>query len=416
MIDPQSSGPASNRDFRRLWLGDAISLLGDWFTYVALGTLVVAADQGLISVAIILLGHSLPRAVLAPFAGRLADRIDRRTILIVASSLRAVTVLAMIFAAQAEALWLVQALLFVRMGFGAFIDPAATAMLPQLVATEQIARANTILGATWSVMFAVGVTLGGLVTALAGPLASLAIDAATFVLTAGVFCLLPPAIPRSPTDRKNPATPRERGFAIAWARPEILGAALGKVPAALANGGAWVLLHDLAGDELLGTTAMSLGLLHAARAVGTGIGPLLWIGSLRASEWGLRVSNGLSLIAVALFALAEGPVLALAAALLWGVGVGANWVTASTRMQVLTDNHQLGRVAAVDLVAQSLAQCVGGLVGAWLADRWLDPSLTAWWGAVGGLLGWIGVGVLVRLARRLGQGSPHHADEKRARR
>src|SRR5690606_34431378 len=105
------------------------------------------------------------------------------------------------------------------------------------------------------------------------------------------------------------------------------------------------------------------------------------------------------------FALADGPALTLAAALLWGIGVGANWVTASTRMQVLTDNDQLGRVASVDLVAQSLAQCVGGLLGAWLADRWLDPSLAAWSGAVAGLLGWLGVGVLVRLSRRAGERS-----------
>ncbi|HLT38018.1 MAG TPA: MFS transporter, partial [Enhygromyxa sp.] len=371
---------AHNRGFRRLWLGDAISLLGDWFTYVAVGTLVVAADQGLVSVAIVLLGHSLPRAVFAPLAGRLADRIDRRTIVIVASLLRAVTVLAMIGAAWADALWAVQALLFVRMAFGAFIDPAATAMLPQLVATEQISRANAILGATWSVMFAVGVTVGGLVTAVVGPIASLAIDAVTFVLAAGVFATLPEARPRPPEQRRELAELDERasGWAIAWQRPEVLGAALGKLSAALANGGAWVLLHDRAGDQLLGTTAMSLGLLHAARALGTGLGPLLWIGRLRASEWGLRVSNGLTLVAVAAFALADGPALTLAAALLWGIGVGANWVTASTRMQVLTDNDQLGRVASVDLVAQSLAQCVGGLLGAWLADRWLDPSLAAW--------------------------------------
>jgi MFS family permease len=394
--------PARGADFRRLWLGDAISLLGDWFTYVAVGTLAIAADQGLISVAVVLLGHSLPRAVFAPVAGRLADRIDRRTIMIVASLLRSATVIAMIVAAWADALAAVQVLLFVRMAFGAFIDPAATAMLPQLVATEQISRANAILGATWSVMFAVGVALGGLVTALVGPIAALAIDAVTFVIAALVFATLPPAVPNQPASRTLGV---ETGWAIAWARPEILGAALGKLPAALANGGAWVLLHAHAGDELFGTTAMSLGILHAARAVGTGLGPLLWIGPLRGSEWGLRVSNAVTLIAVAMFAIAAQPGLTIAAALLWGVGVGTNWVTASTRMQVLTQNHQLGRVASVDLVAQSLAQCVGGLAGAWLADRWFDPTLSAWWGGAAGLLGWLGVGVLVRLSRRANEDS-----------
>jgi MFS family permease len=278
-----------NRGFRRLWIGEAISLLGDWFTYVAIGTLVVAADQGLISVAIVLLGHSLPRAVCGPWAGRLADRIDRRTILIGFSLLRALTVLAMMAAAQAHALALalvlVQALLFVRMAFGAFIDPAATAMLPQLVATDQIGRANTLMGTTWSVMFGVGVAIGGLVTAVIGPIAALAVDASTFVIAALVFASLPPALPQ-PATTSSREVARAGGWAIAWRRPEVLGAALGKLPASLANGGAWVLLHARAGEELFGATALSLGVLHAARAVGTGIGPLAWFGPLRGSEWG----------------------------------------------------------------------------------------------------------------------------------
>jgi MFS family permease len=398
-------GPVHNLEFRRLWTGDAISLLGDWFTYVAVGVLAVAADRGLITVAIVLLGHTLPRAVLAPVAGQLADRLDRRSILIVASLLRAVAVLGMIAAAWVDALWLVQLLLFVRMGFGAFIDPAATAILPELVATEQISRANVILAATWSVTFAVGVSVGGLVTAVVGPIVSLAIDAVTFVVAAGVFATLPCSVDRRPPEPARSIGGSERGWAIAWARPDVLGAALGKLPVALVSGAAWVLLHDLAADQRLGGTAMSLGLLHGARAVGTGLGPLLWIGRLRASEWGLRISVGLTLVAVVGFARAQDPIPLLAVALLWGVGEGANWVTASSRMQVLTDNDQLGRVASVDLVAQSLAQCVGGLGGAWLADRWLDPSLAAWWGVTAGLLGWIGVGILVRLSRRGGRGT-----------
>ena len=55
-----------NRGFRRLWAGDAISLFGDWFTYVAVGALAVEAGEGLLAVAIVLLGHSLPRALLGP--------------------------------------------------------------------------------------------------------------------------------------------------------------------------------------------------------------------------------------------------------------------------------------------------------------------------------------------------------------
>ena len=146
-----------NRGFRRLWGGEAISLFGDWFTYVAVGLLALEQGEGLMAVAVVLVGHSLPRALLGPWAGRVVDRYDRRRILVFVSLLRALTVLAMIWAASAGSLALVQALVFVRIGLSAFIDPASLALLPQLVAREQIARANKLISATWSVVFALGV-------------------------------------------------------------------------------------------------------------------------------------------------------------------------------------------------------------------------------------------------------------------
>ena len=127
--------------FRRLWCGNSVSLLGDWFTYVAVGTLAVS-DGTLWAVAVVLLAHTLPRAVFSPLAGRLADRVDRRTLVIGFSVLRAAIVAAMIVAVDAGALAAVQVLLFVRMALGAFVDPAASAALPQLVPAAGVGPAN----------------------------------------------------------------------------------------------------------------------------------------------------------------------------------------------------------------------------------------------------------------------------------
>lgn len=398
-----SSSLARNRGFRRLWSGDVISMFGDWFTYVAVGTLVVEGSQGLLAVAVVLLGHTLPRGLLGPFAGRIADRHDRRTIMVVVSLLRALSVGAMMWATWMQALEAVQVLVFVRIGLSAFIDPAATAMLPQLVPAQQIGRANTVMSATWSVTFGVGVVAGGFVTAAGGPLVAMAIDAATFVISALVFASLPRAKPEpssDPDSYRSEAQRRAGGFRLAWTDPAILQAALGKLPAGLASGGAWVLVHRVAGDGVLGATAMGLGMLHAARAIGTGIGPLMWVGSLRASVAGLRVSVVVTLLAVAVLTLVESPTWVLIAACMWGLGSGANWVVASTRMQLLTPNEQLGRVAALDVVVFSLGHSCAGLLGAWAADAWGWPELAAWIGVGTGLLGWVCVGLLVRASAR----------------
>jgi MFS family permease len=387
--------------FRRLWLGNSVSLLGDWFTFVAVGTLAVA-DGSLWAVAVVLLAHTLPRALLAPFAGRLADRVDRRALVVIFSLLRAVVVAAMIAAVYAGALGAVQVLLFVRMALGAFVDPAANASLPQLVPTAAIGPANALMGATWSVLFAVGVGLGGLVTAYVGTVGALAIDAATFVLAAGIFA----ALPRLPPGKAA----HDRGrlidaWALAWRERPILEVVLAKVPLALASGGAWIWLHGYAAGSSprtdAGAAALTLGVLHALRGVGTGAGPLLWarIPGMHASLRGVHAATLTGLAAIALFAAVHATPVVLVAMVLWGVGVGANWVNGVTRMQTLTPNHALGRMAGIDLMLAAGGQCVGGLLGVAVAERLVAPAAAAWCGLVIAGAAWGLTGALVRAGR-----------------
>lgn len=389
-----------HRPFRRLWLADAVSMFGDWFTYVAVGTLALSEGSGLLAVAVVLLAHTLPRAVLAPFAGRLADRHDRRALLVAGNLLRAVAVLGMLAAAVAGAPATVQALLFVRMALAAFTEPASGAALPQLVDAGQLAPANALLGATWSVLFAVGVAAGGLVTAWVGPVGALAIDAATFLVAAALLAGLPPLRPgdappgtAAARDPSLSPAPDRGSLRDAWAlarhdRP-LRRAALAKLPVMLANGGAWIVLHALAATQTIGA-ALALGVLHGARAAGTGLGPLLWARSARlAGPHGLHVAAWLTFAAVAAFTLAHSPALALAASVAWGVGIGATWVTAATRLQTLAPNRALGRLTAIDLLAHTLGQCLGGLAGAALADHLGDPALAGWLGLGLGLLAWL---------------------------
>jgi predicted MFS family arabinose efflux permease len=386
------------RAFRRLWFGDAVSLLGDWFTYVAVGTLAVA-EGSLWAVAMVLLAHTLPRAVLSPIAGRLADRHDRRTIVIGFSLLRAVVVVGMIAAVDAGATGVVQALLFVRMGLGAFVDPAAGAALPQVVPAEAVGPANALLGATWSVMFAVGVGLGGLATAEIGTIGALAIDGVTFLIAAAIFAGLP---------RLPPGTgaPHDRGrladaWALAWRDRPVLQAALAKLPLGFASGGAWIWLHAVAGQQRLGDAALALGTLHAVRGVGTGLGPLLWT---RIHVWngtvaGMHVATWLGFAAIAGFVVSPTPVVALIVVTLWGMGVGANWVAATTRLQTLTPNHALGRIGGIHLMITTAGQCLGGVLGALAAEAFVAGEAAGWAGLLGGAGLWLTIEALVRWRR-----------------
>jgi MFS family permease len=201
-----SGGVLRHRGLRRLWLGELVSMLGDWLTYVAVGVLAVDGG-GPLAVLGVLLAHTLPRVLLAPWAGRLADRHDRRTVLCLGSAARGVAVLGMAIAAASEAPGAMAVLLVLRMALGGIVDAASGAAVPRLVPLGELPRVHALFGATWSVVFAAGVAAGGLLTAGLGPVAALAIDAGTFFAAAVIFAGLPGCSMRSPA-RARCSAPR----------------------------------------------------------------------------------------------------------------------------------------------------------------------------------------------------------------
>lgn len=404
--------------FRRLWAMEVVSLLGDWLTYVAVSILALERGDGFLAVALVLIAHSLPTAVLAPISGWITDRFDRRRVLVLAALARGGLTMAMAAAAFAAPLWVVQLLLVLRVGLGAFTETALTAVLPHLVKREELGPANALMAATWSVMFAVGVALGGFVVELTGPVLAIGLDSLTFVL-AGVIAAGLPALPVAEAETR-PRVSRilaELGEVLryAWRQRPMLGAVLGKTPPAIANGGAWVYLTARA-PELgwLGTTALTLGLLQSLRAVGTGVGPLVWnrVNGGRASVGSLNASSWLVFCGTALFAFTDVGVVVAVGVLLWGMGSGANWVAATTRVQTLSPDPMRGRLSAAELVGHTTGQCIGALLGALVATYWGPRSVgdsSAWTGIALAISVWIAVQLLTRggATRR----EPAHAAE-----
>src|SRR5882672_3052407 len=125
-------------DLRRLFFAETISLLGDWLTYVAVSVLALEQGQGPIAVAMVLVAHTLPNALASPVSGFIADRFDRRTVLIAACLLRGLLTLGMAFSAHASVLLSVQLLLVLRTASDAFYEPAAQAVLARVIPADQL--------------------------------------------------------------------------------------------------------------------------------------------------------------------------------------------------------------------------------------------------------------------------------------
>ncbi len=369
---------AEKRHFRKLWISHMISLIGDWLSYIAVAVISVERGDSALAVGMVLFVHSLPTALMTPIAGPLADRLDRRWLIVGGYFGAALLTFGMWGAAQQKTVWILQAVLFFRVCLSGVAMTARAAAIPALVGREDLRLANALLGLTWSVMFSVGLALGGLAAEYLSPSGAILLDAMTFVAAALVASTLPALKPQIGEDG-----PPQVGFADmhrAWRyvakRPQLMANVFAKTPPIVFNAGAWVTLNLVAGHRLSPlSVAVAIGVMQCVRAVGTGIGPLM---PERILPRDPRVGSLVAFSGMALFVGFDGIWCTVVALALWGIGQGHNWVIATAEVQAATPDHLLGRVTAIDLCLLSLGGALASVLAGWVCDLFEDPTAGAW--------------------------------------
>ena len=383
-----------NAAFRRLWAAGAVSLVGDWLSFVAVAALALGSGGGPFALALLFAAHALPGAVLAPVAGAIVDGFDRRRVLVAADVLAALATLGMVGAALAGIVTAIPLLLLSRSAIVALVPPGESAAVRRLVAESELLPANTILAATWSVAYVAGMALGGFATLL-GPALALALDAASFAIAAALHATLP-ALPVPSRERTLGAVlrdvPRDTVAALRVAadhRP-LLRAVLGKAPFGLAGGAGWLALNLVgASVQPFGAAALSFGILQAIRGAGTGIGPIV-AARLAARGVAERALHAATVVlafgAIATLAFATSTTALAVAVLAWGTGTGANWVLCHAAMQRHSNDAVIGRLAAFDELLVTLAMVASAFVAA-AGASWIDPAAAPLAGTLLGALG-----------------------------
>jgi MFS family permease len=183
-----------SRDFRLLWGGQTVSLIGDGAFLVALGwkTFELTGSTG--SLALVLMAHGLAMLATLLIGGALADRYQRRTLMIV-SDLARFGVIGALTLADASGQLTFPLLIALAVGFGAgdgFFYPAFGSIVPLVVEPHQIASANTLISISRQGAFVVGPALAGVIYGLYGSAAIFGFDAATFLVAAGLLLLSHP--------------------------------------------------------------------------------------------------------------------------------------------------------------------------------------------------------------------------------
>jgi len=174
----------SNANFRRLWMAQLISEIGDWFYSLAVYDLLLLTTHSAKAVSWAIIIQTLPWFFMTPLAGHIVDRFSRRRLMILADVIRGFVVLGLLLARSRSEVWLVYVLLGLEVIFASFFEPARSALLPSITSADEILPANALCSATWSLALTVGAALGGAVAALLGRNVAFAVNSLSFFASA----------------------------------------------------------------------------------------------------------------------------------------------------------------------------------------------------------------------------------------
>jgi predicted MFS family arabinose efflux permease len=349
-------------DFRRLFAARTISLLGDWFSLIAIVALLretVGSDPRALGGVLIL--RLLPYFLAGPVAGVVADRVSRKLVMVASDIVRAVLILGMIAApVMPRPVAFIYTLTALQIAGSAFFEPARSAALPQLVPERLLPAANALGAIAWSSMFALGAALGGVVADIFGWRAALVIDATTYLVSARLVSRI--VLPRREKKRRavdwltlTGARDFLEGIRFIAARPAVATVIFIKSGWGLA--GAATLFLTLFGERvyaIAGRPDLGVALLLTARAVGTAIGPLL-ARRLVVDETPTAMRRLLGVAFVwptvwyLLFSWVDQPYVAAGCVVLAHFGGSVLWVYSTVLLQRMVPEAYLGRVMSTDL-------------------------------------------------------------------
>ena len=352
-----------NARFLRLWIGQGTSFVGDAISMIALVVLVVQITGSASAVGGALVARLLP-TILSPLAGVLADRLDRRIVLVASDLARAVLVLGLVFARDLATIYV----LVFLMGLARTVfNPTVRAAFPSVVGGGDLTRANALISGTFSVSETVGPALGGLLVATVGTDAAFVLDAVTYLVSATLLSLTPLARPQREEARAGFGEDLKAGFTY------LAGA---RVPLAMVLGAFLTVLTiniTLPAEVFLARETFEAGNVGYGLLVGVWGGGMV-LGSALMAALGDRVRLlpfyfvGVFVSALALVGVGISPTFAFAlgALVVAGVANGTENVTTVTILQKRVPDAFLGRVFSVNFlgfsVGEAFAYGVGGAI------------------------------------------------------
>jgi MFS family permease len=188
-----------------VWVAGLVSEAGDWLLFIALPIVVYRLTGSALGTSFAFLAQLAPAILVSPLAGRVADRYERRSVMLAVSALQAVVLLALLAVHGDAGLPIVYGVIIAQSALTALFDPAKNALLPMLVPRGQLVAANSLVALGEGVARLVGGPLGGVLLA-AGDLRAIVIaDAASYAIAGLLIARVPGVRPPVPGRAGGPA-------------------------------------------------------------------------------------------------------------------------------------------------------------------------------------------------------------------
>jgi MFS family permease len=356
----EAARPLRQRRFRLLWLGRVSSAIGDAIVPVALTFAVLSIHGSATALGGVLASFTIARVVFTLAGGVVADRFSRRTIMLSCDLLRAAVqaFIAVMLLTHHMTLGLFIACEALFGMASAFFGPAADGLVPQTIDPGELQAANALLGISRNTLNVFGPAVSGLLLAVAGAGYVFAIDAASFILSAGFLAQLDVDAPIRAPLRSFASELREGLGEVTsrgWVRAPILGFAISNFMFA-----SFLVLGPLVFITHFGSPTRAWGVVSACGSVGAIVGAFASVKlAPRHPLYGAFISS--TLIAIPIAALAE-PLPWEAIAVAWGFGMGSIALSNTwweTTLQRLIPEHVYSRVRSYDILVSFVFMPIG---------------------------------------------------------
>jgi MFS family permease len=374
-----------NRSFRRLWWGQVISELGNWFNFIAglgLVRMISHGDAGVTT--IMLLARMVPFTVFAPLAGAFVDRWSRRMVMIASDFARVAVAIGFLLVSRPEDLWIAYLCTALLSFFGSFFEAAKSAAMPNITGERDLLAGNALMFSSRFLLMSLGAALGGWTAANVGYRAAFIVNAVSFFGSALSVWLIPEQETKQLALEKDDGEPGKRRSYWSDIR-EGWSYIIGHAPVAAilainviwaSGGGAMNLIMDrLGGIVFVGQQGISGDSAVAALYFAGGLG--LFVGMMIARRvghhfeflgktpafigWGLLLQGFL----FALIGVMPNLLFACLFLFLGRIILGAEFGVQDTLLMRLVPDKLRGRVITTDRASELLTWSLSTTVAGW---------------------------------------------------